>query len=195
MGQISIIFRVYLKIKHFLWYIFNKHSFRSIEISSLFQSNIRFDGRENISIGKDVVVQRGSWLGAVPLTGKSCLLEIKNGTIIGNYNHIYATSRIVIEESVLLADKVYISDCAHNYEDINLPIIKQGVKQLSEITIGTGSWLGENVCIIGASVGKHCVIGANSVVTHDIPDYSIAVGSPAQIKKTYNFKTQKWERI
>lgn len=49
--------------------------------------------------------------------------------------------------------------------------------------IGEGSWIGENVCVCGANIGKHCVIGANSVVTKDIPDYSVAVGCPARIIK------------
>jgi acetyltransferase-like isoleucine patch superfamily enzyme len=61
--------------------------------------------------------------------------------------------------------------------------------------IGEGSWLGENVCVIGASIGKHCVIGANSVVTKDIPDYSVAVGIPAKVIKKYNFNKCEWEKI
>ena len=50
-------------------------------------------------------------------------------------------------------------------------------------------------CIIGASVGKHCVIGANAVVTKDVPDYCVAVGAPAKIIKKYNLKNKKWEKI
>ena len=46
----------------------------------------------------------------------------------------------------------------------------------------------------GVKVGEHCVIGANSVVTKDIPDYCVAVGMPARIIKRYNFKTNTWER-
>jgi acetyltransferase-like isoleucine patch superfamily enzyme len=49
--------------------------------------------------------------------------------------------------------------------------------------------------VSGASVGKHCVIGANAVVTHDIPDYSVAVGIPARVIKRYNFETQQWEKV
>ena len=64
---------------------------------------------------------------------------------------------------------------------------------LKPVIIGEGSWLGENVCVCGASVGKHCVIGANSVVTRDIPDYCIAVGSPARVVKRYNFDKNTWE--
>ena len=50
------------------------------------------------------------------------------------------------------------------------------------------------MCILGASVGKHCVIGANSVVTKDIPDYCVAVGSPAVVVKRYNTINKKWEK-
>ena len=54
--------------------------------------------------------------------------------------------------------------------------------------------MGENVCVIGAKIGKQCVIGANSVVIHDIPDYCVAVGSPAKIIKRYDYSTQIWKK-
>ena len=71
----------------------------------------------------------------------------------------------------------------------------QGVTQKRDVVIGNGSWIGEHVCIIGASIGRHCVIGANSVVTRDIPDYSVAVGSPAIVIKKYDFKLNKWIKV
>ena len=67
--------------------------------------------------------------------------------------------------------------------DINTPIKEQDISIVSPVVIGEGSWLGENVCVCGASIGKHCVIGANSVVTNDIPDYCVAVGAPARVIK------------
>ena len=82
----------------------------------------------------------------------------------------------------------------HCFEDINTPIKNQPIKQLKIVVIGEGCWIGEHVSIIGASVGKHSVVGANSVVTHDIPDYCVAVGSPARIIKRYNFDTKQWEK-
>ena len=61
--------------------------------------------------------------------------------------------------------------------------------------IGDGSWLGTHVVIAGnVKIGKHCVIGANSVVTKDIPDYCVAAGIPAKIIKKYNFDTCTWDR-
>ena len=63
-----------------------------------------------------------------------------------------------------------------------------------EVQIGEGSWLGENVCVMGVSIGKHCVVGANSVVTKDFPDYCVIVGAPAKIIKRYCFEQQKWKK-
>jgi acetyltransferase-like isoleucine patch superfamily enzyme len=63
------------------------------------------------------------------------------------------------------------------------------------VTIGDGAWIGENACVIGASVGKNAVIGANAVVTQDVPDFSVAVGVPARIIKRYNPSSQCWEKV
>ena len=170
--------------------------FKRIGKHSKIVSPLRIDGKRFIFVGDNVEIQYKTWLACVPLTGVDIpVLHIGDGTRIGNFNHIYATQEIIIEDNVLTADKVYISDNSHSYTDIEQPIWQQSIKQLSPVRIGEGSWLGENVCVIGASVGKHCVIGANSVVTHDIPDYSIAVGSPAKVIKRYNMETKIWEKI
>lgn len=146
-------------------------------------------------LSDDVLINYRTWLEAQPLTaGGECRLEIGKGSVIGNYNHIYATRRITIGNHVLIADKVYISDNLHSYGDIHVPIMHQPVKQLKEVHIGNGSWLGEHVCILGAKIGRNCVIGANAVVTRDIPDYCVATGVPARIIKRYCFSTLQWER-
>lgn len=169
--------------------------FQSFGHKSQLVSPLSLDGKENISIGNNVFVGYKTWLAALPLTGeKSCLLELQDGVTIGHFNHIYATKKIVLEKDVLTADKVYISDNLHGYSDIHVPIKNQPIIQHGEVVIGEGSWLGENVCVLGARIGKHCVIGANSVVTKDIPDYSVAVGIPAKVIKRYDFTTQTWYR-
>lgn len=63
------------------------------------------------------------------------------------------------------------------------------------VIISDGTWIGTNAVIVGnVKIGKNCVIGANSVVTKDIPDYCIAAGIPARIIKRYNIETHSWER-
>lgn len=148
---------------------------------------------KNIYIGNNVSIGRMSWLAANPLTNNMIPeLVIGDGTYIGNFAHIYCTSKIEIGNNVLLADRVYLSDNLHSYENVNIPIINQPIKQLESVSIGTGAWIGENVCIIGVNIGKQCVIGANSVVNKSIPDYCVAVGSPAKIIKRYSFEKQAW---
>lgn len=147
----------------------------------------------NIHIGDNVYVQYKSWLASESLTGNGeALLKIGNGCVIGHFNEIYSTHSIVIENHVLTADRVYISDNIHGYENIEIPILHQPIVQKKEVRIGEGSWLG--VSVIGASIGKHCVIGSNAVVTKDIPDYCVAIGIPARIIKRYNPEVGKWLR-
>ena len=189
----NIYAKILAKAKAILLYRF---SFRHYGKKSLILCPLQIDGKKNISIGNHVVVGEQSWLAAMPLTGNAQpQLTIGSHCVLGHFNHIYATSQIIFEESVLTADKVYISDNLHTYSDVSQPIINQPIRQLKPVRIGEGSWIGENVSIIGASVGKHCVIGANAVVTHDIPDYSVAVGIPARVIKRYDAQTQKWIKV
>lgn len=156
-------------------------------------SSTKLEKPENIQIGSNVYIGRMTWLAANPLTGKGkCTLNIGNGTYIGNFAHVYCTSNITIGNKVLFADRVYISDNLHSYKDIETPIIDQSIQQIDEVCIGDGAWVGENACIIGASVGKNSTIGANSVVLKSIPDYCVAVGTPAKIVKRYSFEQKAW---
>lgn len=154
----------------------------------------RFDGKANISVGKQTSFQRGVWLYSCGIDGINSNLSIGSNCVFGYNNHITCVRSVIINDFVLTANNVYISDNLHGYDDIEKPIIEQQVKFKAPVSIGEGSWLGENVCVIGASVGKNCVIGANSVVTHNIPDYSVAVGSPAVVIKKYNAETAAWEK-
>jgi acetyltransferase-like isoleucine patch superfamily enzyme len=87
-----------------------------------------------------------------------------------------------------------MSGLNHNYEDIALPISDQGVTT-SPITIEDETWLGANCVVLpGVTIGKHCVIAAGSIVTKDIPPYSVAAGNPARVLKQYNPETKFWER-
>ena len=173
--------------------LINKCRYGSFGLKSRIKSPLQIDGKPNIFVGDGVYVASLSWLASLPLTGeKKCELVFEDGCTIGHFNHIYATKSVILHRNVLTADKVYISDNLHGYEDLEAPIMKQPIVQNGTVEIGEGSWLGENVCVLGAHIGKHCVIGSNSVVTHDIPDYCVAVGSPARVIKQYDFKQRKW---
>ena len=83
----------------------------------------------------------------------------------------------------------------HRYKDLNIPIIFQSMTKDGVVEIGDHGWVGVGVTILNCKIGKHCVIGAHSVVPNDIPDYSIAVGTPAKVIEKYSLKKKKWEKI
>ena len=191
-----ILYRILRHLKSIVYILINRHRFKYIGKNVRIYSPLKIDGKPNIYIGNNVTVEYKTWLAAIPADRiKYAKLEICDGATIGHFNHIYATESIKIGQNVLTADKVYISDNLHGYENINIPIQKQPIRQIAHVEIGDGSWIGEYVCIIGASIGKGCVIGSNAVVTHNIPDYCVAVGIPAKVIKQFNTETKQWERI
>ncbi len=177
--------------KGICWYRFR---FAGFGKHTLLVKPMQIDYPHTLSLGNDVAISHYAWLmGSASLPGPT--LTIGDHTKIGHFFHCSASRRVVIEDHVLIADKVFISDCTHRYEDVAVPVNLQGVEPLADVVIGAGSWIGENVCVLGASIGKHCVIGANAVVTKSIPDYCIAVGAPAKVVKWYNADEQQWRRV
>jgi acetyltransferase-like isoleucine patch superfamily enzyme len=156
---------------------------------------VAIEGPRNIHLGDDVLVAAHSALAAVPHTGAAeCRLEIGAGSRIGRFNHLYATRRVVLGRQVLTANNVYIADNLHGFEDPSRAILAQPIVQRGEVEIGEGSWLGHNACVLGARIGRHCVVGANAVVTRDVPDHCVVVGAPAVIVKRYDAALQRWRR-
>lgn len=153
------------------------------------------EGAKNIYLGSDVVVGARSYLAARPiLDGQQIELKICDGVRIGRFNHIYATSSVLIGNRVMTGNNVYIADNTHQFEDPDTPIFEQPLKQLATVEIGEGTWIGHGACILGVKIGRNCVVGAGSVARSDIPDYCVAVGSPARIVKRYDFTAKCWRR-
>lgn len=153
---------------------------------------------EGISIGNDVLINKdaffmlpyGNYMGTPRI-------EIGDRCDIGYRCSISAANKIVLEEDVLLAANVHITDHNHNYEDITIPIKDQGISSFdNEVVVGKGSWLGHSAVVVGnVHIGKGCVVAAHAVVTKDIPDYSVVVGAPARIVKMYDKKNDSWVYI
>lgn len=149
-----------------------------------------------------------SEISIMPYTMLVCLekeakMSVGAGTQIGMFSRVASLNSVIIGKHVLTGPHIFIADYNHEYRDVDKPIMYQGnyIKTNEKfpsggVKIGDDCWIGTNVVIAGSiDIGKHCIIGANSVVTHDIPDYSVAVGSPCEIIKQHNFKTQKWESV
>ena len=151
--------------------------------NSVLQYPIRLSGEGRIEIGDRVFVGANSWLQTLPDDDNvGTALYIGNGTSVAGSCVISAVRRVVLEENVLLARNVYISDHIHRYADTDQPILSQGVDKIAPVLIRRGAWLGQNVVVCpGVTIGRGAVVGANSVVNTDIPDRCVAVGAPARV--------------
>jgi acetyltransferase-like isoleucine patch superfamily enzyme len=142
-----------------------------------------------IEIGTDTLIGPGVSLSAGMVPGQECItspvVRIGDRCLIGKGSGIVGHFSITIGNDVWTGHHVYITDQNHGYENIALPISQQSQPERA-VVIGDESWLGYgSVVLPGVTIGKHVVIGANSVVTRDIPDYSVAVGSPARVVRKY----------
>jgi acetyltransferase-like isoleucine patch superfamily enzyme len=166
--------------------------FREIGAGSSIAPPFRFYGLGRISLGEDVVIHRDCWIHVLENHDHESTpnIIIKSGASIGMGATISAAQKVIISENVLLARNVYISDHAHAFENIEVPIMHQGIAGIAPVTIGRHSWLGQNVVVLpGVTIGEHCIIGANSVVKSSIPDFCVAVGAPARVVRCLNVKT------
>ncbi len=156
---------------------------------------LRIVGSRFVRLEDDVTVQYGSYIAVLKLGERDPQLSVGAGTQIGNFSHIICTGKIEIGMNVLIADRVYIADNLHEYQDVGRPVMHQPLRQLRHVTVGAGSWIGENVCVVGCTIGRNCVIGSNSVVSRDIPDFCVAVGSPAVPVKRFCSDTGTWRKV
>lgn len=151
------------------------------------------EGVQNISLGSDVLVGARTLLAARPVTPEgTAALHIGDGCRLGRANHIYATGTVEIGQKVLTANHVYIADNRHAYEDPDTPVLDQPVIQLAPTRIGDGTWIGHGASVIGATIGKNCVIGAGALITSNIPDHCVVVGAPSRIVKRFDPTLNEW---
>lgn len=153
------------------------------------ESPMRIMGSNFISIDRDSFIGSDSWIAALPhlskITPEGPVIDIGENVCISGHCTITASLRVTIEDQVLIARYVYISDHTHNYSDTNIPIKNQGITNPSPVTIKTGAWIGQGAVICpGVTIGKNSVVAANSMVRKNVPDYTVVAGSPAEIIKS-----------
>ncbi|HEY3260086.1 MAG TPA: acyltransferase [Pseudonocardiaceae bacterium] len=111
-------------------------------------------------------------------------LRIGDKAVFGRENTVNCYLDIEIGDATLVADWVYICDFDHVISDIHRPIKDQGIVK-TPVRIGPDCWLGVKVSVLrGTTIGRGCVLGSHAVVRGDIPDYAVAVGTPARVVRS-----------
>lgn len=118
---------------------------------------------------------------------------IGDNSLIGMGNVIIGP--VTIGNNVIFAQNIVASGLNHEYKDVTQPIVTQNVTT-KPIVVEDDCWIAANVVITaGVTIGKHCVVAAGSVVTKDLPPFTIAAGNPAKVIKQYNPKSGEWQRV
>lgn len=141
----------------------------------------RIANADKIAIGDGVLIGAGSWLMVPSRDEPGPVLEIGDRVRMRGAS-ISAVLSVVIEDAVGIAAGVYIADHSHSFDRPDVPVRDQPITAARPVRVGRGAWLGQNVVVMpGVTIGEHAVIGANSVVTRDVPARCVAVGAPARV--------------
>jgi acetyltransferase-like isoleucine patch superfamily enzyme len=138
-----------------------------------------------LELGAHVLFEPGVWITA-PAPAR---VWIGSGTFLNLGVMIAALDLVEIGEHCMFANGCVITDANHRFDDPRKPVPWQGFTSKGPTRVGDNVWCGANVVITsGVTVGERCVIGANSVVTEDIPPFSIAAGAPAKVLRTISYE-------
>jgi acetyltransferase-like isoleucine patch superfamily enzyme len=133
---------------------------------------------DRLRIGSGVLLEPGVWLTAPD----AARIHIGAGSFLNLGVMVASLELVEIGEHCMFANGCFVTDADHRFDDPDRPITWQGFTTKGPTRVGDNVWCGANVVITsGVTVGERCVIGANSVVTHDLPARVIAAGAPARV--------------
>jgi acetyltransferase-like isoleucine patch superfamily enzyme len=140
------------------------------------------DGR--LEVGPHTLLEPDVWI----TIGDNGRVRIGSGTFLNIGTMVAAETLVEIGDHCMFANGCFVSDASHRFDDPELPVPWQGFTSKGPTRIGDNVWCGAHVVITtGVTVGERCVIGANSVVTRDLPPRSIAAGAPAKVLRQVEY--------
>jgi acetyltransferase-like isoleucine patch superfamily enzyme len=140
---------------------------------------------QRLQIGEHVLFEPGVWLTAPD----GARIRIGQGTFLNLGVMIASAGVVEVGEHCMFANGCFITDADHRFDDPKRPVPWQGFTSKGPTRVGDNVWCGAHVVITGGvTVGERCVIGANSVVTQDIPPFSIAAGVPAKVLRRIEYE-------
>ncbi len=150
-----------------------------------------------VKIGDGVLLDRDVWVNIpiVPDTTEP-VIQFDDGCKVGRRCMISAKNRIHFERNVVFAPSVLVMDHNHAFEDVNVPIKRQGITPGGTIRIEEGCWIGFGAAIVCGKgelvIGRNSVIGANAVVSRSVPPNSVVTGNPARVVKQFDPAKGEW---
>ena len=138
-----------------------------------------------LEVGEGVLLEPNVWLTA---PGEA-RIRIGGGSFLNIAVMVAAVELVEIGEHCMFANGCFVTDGNHRFDDPDKPVPWQGFSSKGPTRVGDNVWCGANVVVAsGVTIGERCVIGANSVVTEDVPAYSVAAGAPARVLRKVEYE-------
>ena len=166
---------------------------------SYFDRTVTIKGARYLTVGYDTRVLKDASLENFDSYFDQKLqpaITLGNHCLIGIRTQLIGAGKLTIGNDVFVAADVYITTLNHGMDPQNPTTYGLQPLQIQDVTLGDGCWIGTKVVILpGVTIGKRAIVGAGSIVTKSVPDYSIAVGNPAKVIKKYDFEKKAWIRV
>jgi acetyltransferase-like isoleucine patch superfamily enzyme len=170
-----------------------KVSFKKIGRFSYIGKPVYLQGTKNVDIGNKVRIYPGV---RIETHGDDGKIIIADNVSIGQNFHITSSGSVLsIGKDTTISGNVFITNIDHDYKQIGVHVLKQDFIT-KQTRIGENCFIGYGAAIqAGTILGKQCIVGANSVVRGEFPDYCVIVGAPARIVKKFNTDSGEWQKI
>lgn len=162
----------------------------------------RVIGTAFIEVGPKCSIGRFSWIEAIVGSPNSNpILKLGANFSASERFHVASINQVIIGDGCLVGSGVHITDHNHGsykgagHSQPSEPPIQRRLVSNGAVKIGARVWIGDNVVIVGpAIIGDGAVVGANSVVSGEVPAQTMVIGAPARVVKIFNTETGRWER-
>ena len=185
---LNISIRVYDALRRMISTMKNRLLVKQCGNNVVFFQGVRMKGGRNIVVGSDIIIRKNSTIAAQTkyFGQKLCpVIIIEDGVDLGEDTFITASNRIVIGRNSLFGRMVTVTDNSHgttSIEDLSKAPHLRMVISKGEVVVGENVWIGDKATILpGVHIGNGAVVGANAVVTKDVPPFCVVGGIPAKI--------------
>ncbi len=164
----------------------NIHLGRSVIIDH----DVVIDARRSQNSNPEVFIGDNVFIGGSSMIlAKGGSISLGSGVNVSSYSRIASEGTVTIGASVLIASYCYIGPGNHRFDDLEKPIMEQGMEEGKGVSIGSNCWIGARATILdGVTIGDNVIIGAHSLVKDDVPDNAIVAGTPAKVIKYRDIK-------